>query len=265
MSEKMFSVDSLVINITDICNMNCKFCLRGDGDFYGKKMDLSLIPRIFDGIASINSITITGGEPSCYEEAITAITDYIEASDMDVNGFFIVTNAKKYSQVIVDCVKRVLFRYLSRSYGNTKIVEKLENRYQMDNGCTFSIDMEDELYSFGVAVSIDSYHEAIPTVNYLKYRFCGIYSFDKETNGQYGVIARGRGENIADARPVSYREFYAEHDNCYFSAEEVYVTIDGKVFGDCDMSYDMEEDYEPVGDLTKDTLCEIIERMAEEA
>lgn len=253
-------VDSLIINITDLCNMNCKFCLRGD--FSGRKMDLSLIPKIFDGISSIGSITITGGEPAMYEEAITAIVDYIEKSDIDVNGFYIVTNGKVYSQVIVDCVKRVLFRYISANYKGRQIVEKIKGGYKLDTNVEVPLNMDDEMYAFGVSVSLDKYHDPISVENYLKYRYSGIYSHSKEQEDVY-VLARGRGENIPGARARAIREIYIEADEDYITTEELYVTIGGKVFADCDISYEMEEMYEPYGDLTQETLLDVILREAE--
>ena len=105
----MTYIDVLAIHITDICNMDCKFCLRGErGE---RKLNLSLIPKIFDGIDQISELVITGEEPSCYVEAVTAIVDYLvkEKDQIDVSGLFIATNGKEYRQELIDAVKTVLF------------------------------------------------------------------------------------------------------------------------------------------------------------
>ena len=251
-------IRSLAINITDICNMECAFCLRGDRGT--RKMDLSLIPRIFEGITQVDCITVTGGEPSCYVEAVTAIADYIveHQKDLMVYGFFIVTNAKEYRQELVDAVKKVWMLLLEKCYFGDRIVGFKEVR-------TYSSILEEMHYEFGIAVSLDEYHEPIDTMNYFKYRLSGIYSDAKETDfSKGGVIARGRGEGLPNSHYRSYYDLTVEVDEESVDAEEVYVTVDGKVFADCDMSYDMEASNEPAGDLHEETLAEIMQRYADE-
>lgn len=247
-------INSLVINITDICNMSCGFCLRGDSG--NNKMDLSLIPRIFEGIDIIDQITITGGEPGCYVEAVTQIADYLmENKDkIDVNGFSIITNAKIYKQELVDVVKNFMFLYIDKLYGQDS----------MNITCYVS-DIIDELqYRFSISVSLDEYHESINTTNYLKYYMSGVYSAIKECNfSPKMVIARGLGEGIPGSRYVKYRELYVSENNGDIEAEEVYITVKGKVFGDCDMSYEMELCNEPAGNLKEETLAEILQRRAD--
>lgn len=251
----MKTVESLIVNITDMCNMECEFCLRGDRGV--NKMDLSLIPRIFDGIDCIENLTITGGEPSLYEEAVTAIVDYIEEKDIDCYGCFIVTNGKVYSQALVDAVKKLLLRHIRKTYANEYVTPQVAKYIKSEF---------EEMYSFGIAVSIDMYHEAISVENYIRYRMSGVYSDVKETDfSNGGVIARGRGSNIYGAKEREYRELYVSCDDGDIIVEELYISIDGDVFSDCDISYDMQGYIEPEGNLHEETLAEIIERKSEEA
>lgn len=55
-----------------------------------------------------------------------------------------------------------------------------------------------------------------------------------------------------------YRKLYVETDNDDIIASEIYVTVEGKVYGDCDMSYEMEEYMESYGDLNETSLMNII-------
>lgn len=251
-------IRSLAINITDICNMECAFCLRGDSG--ERKMDLSLIPRIFEGITHVDCITITGGEPSCYVEAVTAIADYIveHQNDLTVYGLFIVTNAKEYKQELVDAVKKVWMLLLEKCYFGDRVCG-------YKDGKTYNSILEEMQYEFGIAVSLDDYHEPIDTMNYFKYRLSGVYSTAKETDfSKGGIIARGRGEGLPRAHYRSYYGFSVGVDDESIDAEEVYVTVGGKVFADCDMSYDMELSNESAGDLHEETLAEIMQRYADE-
>lgn len=249
-------VYQMVINITDICDMECEFCLRGDG--CGRKLDLSLIPRMFEGIDQVTYITITGGEPACYVEAVMAIVDYLadHKDEIHVEGLFIITNGKNYRQELVDAVKTLLFIHVEREYDSETVAGSRAGIYRDA--------LENLGYAFGIAVSMDEYHEPISLMNYLKYRTCGVYSEVKECDySKGGVIARGRGMYIYGAHDRSYSEFSVESENgTDMEAEEVYVTVEGKVFADCDMSYDMEETYEPAGDLYEETLAQVMERYA---
>lgn len=255
MSKTNIYVESLAINITNICNMDCEFCLR-DGSRQGK-LDLALIPKIFEGISKVDTLTITGGEPSMYPEAVKAITDYLvcHKDDIQINGMFIATNGKVYCQELVDAVKTMMYLYMERNFGDGS----------MDySSCRFIKSMyENVRYYFSIAVSMDIYHEPIDQMNYMKYLTSGVYSEVKEqdfSNG--GVLSRGRGTFISGSIYRAYQEFEAVYENEEITAESVYITSDGEVFADCDMSQDMEEDCEPAGLLETETLAEIIERAA---
>lgn len=255
MSKANIHVESLAINITNICNMDCEFCLR-DGSRQGK-LDLALIPKIFKGISKVDTLTLTGGEPSMYPEAVKAITDYLVShkDDIQIDGMFIATNGKVYCQELVDAVKTMMYLYMERNFGDGS----------MDySSCRFIRNIyEDMRYSFSIAVSMDAYHEPIDQTNYIKYLTSGVYSEVKErdfSNG--GVLSRGRGTFISGSIYRAYQEFKVVYKNEEITAENVYITSNGEVFADCDMSHEMEESCEPAGLLETATLAEIIERAA---
>lgn len=254
----MIKVESLVINITDICNMECPFCLRGDRK--GRKLDLSLIPKIFEGIEEVESLTITGGEPSCNADAVTAIVNYLKEhkDDIYVGGFFIATNGKEYKQELVDAVKDMFFIWLEKNYEPGHLIAGGAKGY-----AAFLDDMK---YMFSIAVSIDKFHEPIPLENWFKYYISGVYSNAKEMDyGKTGVIARGWGDGLKNSYYKEYRELHVEKEYpSEITAGEVYVSVDGCIYGDCDMSYEMEEYNEPAGDLSENTLAEILKQKAKE-
>lgn len=253
----MIKVESLVINITDICNMSCEFCLRGDGR--GRKMDLSLIPKIFEGIGEVGCLVISGGEPSCYKEAVTAIVDYLveNEGDIDINGLFIATNGKEYCQELVDAVKTMMFVYLEKQFGMYETVGGREAAY-------YDSVLKEVFYMFGLAVSLDEFHDPILLENWFKYRISGVYSSTKQIDySKSGIIARGRGIGLPNAGLRKYYRMCVNKDRDDITASEVYVTVNGKVFGDCDMSYNMEENEVPAGNLNEETLAEVINRIME--
>lgn len=254
----MVKIDSLVINITDICNMACDFCLRGDA---GKdKIDLSLIPKIFEGIDEIGGITLTGGEPGCNIEAVTAIVDYLveHKDDIHVKGFFMVTNGKEYHQELVDAVKTMMLLYIESDFAKTSNISGEDVK-------GYNALVEEEFYMFGLAVSMDDFHEPIPLTNWLKYRTSGVYSPVKEQNYQKtGIIARGKGAGFPNSYKKRYEELFVEEEDGGITADRVYITVEGNVFADCDMSYEMETWHEPYGDLTEETLVQILKKNVED-
>lgn len=254
--KRCIDIEDLSINITNLCNMDCYFCLR-DGSREGR-LDLALIPKIFEGITSVRNLTITGGEPSRYPEAVKAITDYLveHKDDIDINGLFIATNGKEYCQELVDAVKTVLYLYMEKQYRDS----------HMDyDGCGFIKNtLEDVKYQFCIAVSVDEYHDPIETMNYIKYLTSGVYSSVKEQDRpRRQVIDRGRGAGIYGSIYHPYQEFQAKYTDDVIAVPSVYITTDGNVFADCDMSPDMEAACVPAGMLETETLAEIIVRKAE--
>lgn len=255
----MKKVRYLTINVTNICDMECEFCLRGNAK-ERKRLSLDLIPKIFEGISEIGCITITGGEPGCHVGAVTAIADYIvgHSDELTVYGMFIATNAKVYHEELVDAVKRMQFLLIEKCYSDDKVSGH-------EGARRFASILEEMSYDFGIAVSMDNYHGPIPSMNYMKYRLSGVYSEAKEFDySKGGIISRGRGDGIPGSSYRPYREFYVEPEDGNIVAEEVYITVDGKVFADCDMSYEMELAYEPTGDLNEEALADVIQRYADE-
>lgn len=250
----MVKVEQLIINITDICDMACPFCLRGDGT--GRKIDLSLIPKIFEGIDEIEGMTITGGEPGCYVKAITAIVDYLvkHKDTINVKGFFIATNGKEYHQELVDAVKTMLLLYVEKEFASRNMIAGKDAAF-------YNSVLQEEFYMFGLAVSMDEFHDPILLENWIKYRTSGIYSSAKEadySNG--GIISRGRAVGLPNTMDRQYRELYVDESYGDIVVSEVYVTVEGNIYGDCDMSYEMEEYCEPYGNLNEETLADIIKK-----
>lgn len=249
----MIEIDRLSINITDICDMDCAHCLRGDG--HGRKLDVSLVPKIFENISSVQSLTITGGEPGYNIEAVSAIVDYLKEhrDDVYVTGCFIVTNGKQYHQELVNAVKQLLWLDLERNFNTEKTIT-----YENAKGCHSFL--EDYKYQFGIAVSLDMFHEPIPMKNYIKYYTSGIYMDIKELDySKTGVISRGRGMGLANSYYQKSYGMYIEQESDRLYVDEIYVSVDGRIFTDCDISYEMEEyESESYGDLHKSSLADII-------
>lgn len=243
--EKKISIEDFAIEVTRKCNMNCPHCLRGEAE--DLDADIELIPKLFDGISSIGTLIFTGGEPSLNTPFITKTVDYVLENDIEVNGCFITTNGKVYSQELVDSVKRLFFRYMKR-----------QTKGRVNPGLTKYILSEG---MFGIAVSLDTFHDDISLDNYLKYVTCGVYSDSKEIDFETHkdwVVKRGRGNSVKNAQYRDLCSFHSEEvDAETIVVDMVYITADGDVFSDCDMSYDMMYTG-AYGNLFDETLNKII-------
>lgn len=97
-------INSLSINVAQVCNLKCGYCAAGGDGTYGSKvpkLDLSKIEKQLEWIAKkipageTLSIHFLGGEPLLYPKMIAHIADYVRAFVADRNfrvQFSITTN-----------------------------------------------------------------------------------------------------------------------------------------------------------------------------
>lgn len=217
-------IETLCLEVTRRCNMSCAHCMRGDAE--NLDADSSLIPRIFDGVTEIDSIVFTGGEPSLNTDYITAVIDYIIDHNISVHGCFIATNAKIYSQSLVDNIRRLY----EADY---------ENKDRLWNGAKWLKAHRDydDFQVFALAVSSDEYHDPVPAGNLLRYYKCGFFSEEKMTTDG-PLLARGRGASFPGAYDRGIREPFIElvgEQSLHIGM--AYVSCTGTVVTDCDLPY----------------------------
>jgi uncharacterized protein len=111
-------VRALTVNVTQVCNLHCKYCAAGGNGTYGdpvKRIAVTeTIPSLQSFIAKVPRgeefrLTFLGGEPLLYPEGIEILAE--EARRMgEENGvvvnFTIVTNGTLFSQKNVDLIKK---------------------------------------------------------------------------------------------------------------------------------------------------------------
>jgi len=92
------------IEITNICNLDCKMCVRNFIPLEIKHMDFNLFKKIVDNLKGVNTLTLTGyGEPLLYPYIIEAIK-YCKHNKFEVkittNGLLL--NSKKKSRELIE-------------------------------------------------------------------------------------------------------------------------------------------------------------------
>jgi len=209
----MISLDSLSIELTRRCNMECEHCLRGEP----QNMDLNPahVSELFGHLTYISSLTLTGGEPSLRPDLIEHIADIGRDSGVGIGNFYIATNGKKVSD---EFLMAVLKLYLTCE----------ENDYSE------------------LAVSVDNHHEEIPPENLKRvkaFQFGGLREISSPSSWR-GIIDQGRAEGWGD-RELSPEEFEIDdwgEDDTRINGT-LYLNVHGQIIAGCDWSYDNQPEH----------------------
>lgn len=257
-------VEQLILEVTRVCNMSCKHCLRGCSQ--NVYMTKEMVDKIFEDIESVGSILFTGGEPFLNLDIIEYTLEVVKSKNIFVGEFFIITNGKHYEKRQIDICNAWIEYIMSMNYN---LDESVSRKYSYCNEDIFN-------YS-GIAVSLDEYHEEIPLENYFKYRMLAYYSTVKEhsDNEKFELINEG------NAKTNGIGKFNRDYSELSISADAIdspngvqlenieidgilYVSANGNILGDCDMSYE-HADAMSVGNIKDNSLFEIIrEKYLEE-
>lgn len=238
----------LVIEVTRVCNLKCKHCCRGCAKkdcFSSRYLD-----NVFDGIDQIGILSFTGGEPLLKVRTIINILNYIKKHNIELDAFYMVHNGTIYSKRLMEVLKDF--------YDN----------YCWEKGmCGFSLSTDqfhqEEIMKKKLKTYIDKYID-------LSYRgFDFVFNDRKEINS---LILSGRGKRNKDIihpkygyRKAEFLDGFFETDCDYCEGDNlVYVSANGNVISNCDLSYDIVDRYS-FGNIKKETLKDIIIRKTKKA
>ncbi len=227
-------MQDLVIELTRRCNMCCDHCCRGEAQ--NMDCDIRHIRALFEHVESIDTLTLTGGEPSLVPHIIEAITEEIQRRGLIVERFYMVTNAK---QVTREFIGAVMGLYLACENSDSEFASRLD-------------------------ISNDGHHDEVDPENVRKldvFRFTGRKShedgerFDvaKYRNDTSGVINQGRGAELW-SRELSLYPF--EIDDCGICEETFYMNANGDIIGNCNLSYET-QDALKVGNVHDADFCPV--------
>lgn len=211
------NISELCIEITRVCNMACSHCLRGDME--NVQINIDHVDKLFSQISSVGTLTITGGEPSLYPEMIMLIVETAKAHKIDIQNFYMVTNAKKITEQFLMAIMKL------RAF------------------CT-----DNEISS--ISVSGGAYHNWDTELNHENVELLKSFSFfhmKEEEGARYDDSVIGEGyalDNFANTREINFGEFDVEEwDNeTSISGEVMYLNCEGVVLGACDLSYESQRE-----------------------
>lgn len=228
--------ESLILEITRRCNMKCKHCLRGDSE--QKDMSYEIAKAALDSAESIGNITLTGGEPTLNIELMLWILNYSKQIQLPIENFYIVTNGKEVSDQFLQLL--------------------------MDYWVYVNQFNSEEIYS-GIALSRDTYHESIPTENMIKLKGLSFYKDDKDCiTYPRSIINMGRAKTLnADKieRSITQNIETEKIDDTILIYGDIYITVNGDILSDCDLSYDIMKDNTHGNILNYETFLQTLNNM----
>lgn len=232
------NISNLVIEVTRICNLKCKHCLRGCAK--NENFNVRYLDNIFHDVEFVDCLTFTGGEPLLKINTIKSIMNYIRNHKIGLGAFYIVHNGTIYSKSFMN--------FLLDFY---------------ENYC-------EDPYMCGFSLSTDLYHiEELKKKNkkdfYYEYMDLKEFGYEfiqddrKEINS---IILSGRAKRNKLSAKYGTREssfnnaFYANDDEC---DNQIYISANGNVISDCDLSYDVVDKFY-FGNIKKEYLSDIYNR-----
>jgi hypothetical protein len=190
--------------------MRCPHCLRGESE----NVDISdeYLREFFSRVGYINTLAITGGEPSIAVDRIRSIIKCIRKHRVEVGSFYIATNAKKVPPLFIVAVAEL-----------------------------FALCDEREMCRLDF--SNDDYHEEVPknNIDLLK-----AFTFT-EPKGEIpyeSILDEGRGSQYCTSREVTLDKFRI-HENS-IQVGYVYLNCEGNIIAGCDWSYESQRDPEKI-------------------
>lgn len=210
-------VNDLILEVTRSCNLKCIHCLRGDAQRL--KMTEAIMDKVLNQIEHIGTVTFSGGDPSLNIPLIEHFTQYcrskkIAGRSIGPDYFYVVTNGKKNSKALADALIDLY-----------DICDNMENSREEGMG--------------GLAMSRDQYHDEVPIPRIFK--ALSFFREDDHARKIEYVINEGRAADngLNGGREAKNHPFEIDiFDDDTLNVEEMlYISANGNVSSDCDLSF----------------------------
>lgn len=222
-----FEFVDVVIELTRRCNMFCEHCLRGDAQ--NANQQIKYITSLFSRTKFINTLTLTGGEPSLVPQVIEKILECAHVYGVEIGNFYIATNAKNVKPRFVKVVQR-LYNYCSDNEISAIEIsnDEFHNEPERTNGYYLLKDLEFVRYKWET-------NSNLPWRNLSG----GVFHYES-------VIDQGRGGFTGlrkrQAQPDDIEFEVSDDGTLRVTDGNIYLNCKGWIIGGCDFSYDTQDD-----------------------
>jgi organic radical activating enzyme len=213
--ELPISIGSLVLEITRRCNMRCDHCMRGEAE--ALDMNFEIIDKLFESGIRFNDVTFTGGEPALFPQAIQYFVDRLKDTRREIDRFYVKTNGKHESMRMATALLEL--------YG-----------------------MSDSPEMCALDVSRDQFHEGYDNPElYAGLRFYHESDSMYADEGNYKTsqilsegLAYDNGFGKGEQRNSEF--VFEEYDEETINIAMMQVAANGNICGQCDISFDREDE-----------------------
>lgn len=237
----MIQISNLALEVTRKCQLQCAHCLRGDA----QRMTMSneVLYRALQSIDSIGFLTLTGGEPSLAPEVLEFLLENLYMHKVQVGVFYIVSNGMNHNKYrrFLTAVER-LYGWCDDQSECTLTVSRDQFHPFDENPCKYSgkFEARDERGH--------SWEEYPPYVH-----------LDDRKHRIERVLGEGRAiETQTGFESQKQQTPWELNSDDYVIEPEVYISANGNVVSECDMSFDR-IDRESKGNVLTQSLPDIIE------
>lgn len=212
---KKYNVNELIIEVTRRCNMDCCHCLRGDAQ--SCDMDLRHVKALMQHVESIDTLTLTGGEPSLVPHIIDGIIELASRYHIPIERFYMATNGMGVSEAFMLSLIK-LWNYCDNT----------------DEEVSSRLDISNDGYHF----YDDDYYKKLSV-----FKFTGKKSSEDHTLYDHALVRAGR--TLENYSPADGRErslYYYEVDDTVIGGDaQIYLNCKGDILADCNMSYEQQD------------------------
>lgn len=244
------NIDSLVIEVTRKCNMQCEHCLRGPAQ--RKTIDDQHIYKMLQLVDCVNTLTITGGEPTLAMDSLHQIRNCAIYGNAEIYDFYMVTNGKAIN------VSNVA-EWANGMYYACHNNESSHINFSFDNYHQYMLDNKQKCKRSN---NFDNLKE-IMAEEYGIYNNEGEQDFiDIHSNDSWdieSILAEGRAKDFGtrENKPTCFTlETYGEYDENFSCGETpLYLSSNGYIVADCNWSYHTIDNNKEIRIAHIDDLC----------
>lgn len=95
--------DTISIEVTRRCNLNCRHCLRGNAQ--AVDIEYATIDTLMEQTAKIYNLSFTGGEPTLNVPAMVHTLDALQQRNIPLSKMTVITNGVLLSREFIEAVK----------------------------------------------------------------------------------------------------------------------------------------------------------------
>lgn len=180
---KKCHIYDLEMIITNNCNLDCAHCLRGQKNC--TTMSDEVIEATLSQVRSVDTLNLSGGEPTLALDRIEKIIDYIIKNRIKVGDVTLTINGTIYSEELL------------------KLLDEI-SKYIGDDEVHGLVAISLDKYHLAEIIKLGLYDEFIE--NLRRYRESKYFAFTREENPKLKLFREGNAEALARKLTVPLRE-----------------------------------------------------------